>query len=169
MQLQLMPMTINIIAYNHLMEKYGIKLLYIGFTFLFVNAIPVIWQNMGMIIVVIALILIITSIALVNYSTRRIEVIGKISIGDDSTQIQIKDLVTVLANKEYHSKLSEACYEGRNNYIPFLTIGSFTSHTGITDIFFYNDQKFFKYKIKISSKAELNVITSTIKNHFSLP
>ena len=155
-----------IIIYNKKATRISMLLFHTGFIFLFINIIPFVWNNYGMTIVYIGVTMLFLGATLVNYFTKKVKKNGYILIEKDKTKISTETSQLELINQEYQVKFSNTGYKGRSNYIPFLTIGSFTTNPGVNTICFYNKKKEFNYEILIKSEIELNKLKNILKKTY---
>lgn len=160
-------MKFNIVTYNCKMVKFGIIASYIGLVTLLLNIIPKVWESYGMIVVIFALIFLFTGSVLINFHMKKIKQTGYIIIEENITNVLVDELKIEIKNKEYNVRFSNDGYEGQSNYKPFMTLGAFTTKSGINSICFYNEKKSFKYEILIKSKIEYDNLKTILKKIFA--
>jgi hypothetical protein len=159
-------MEICIVSYNSKAIIFGMRLFYVGFCFLFINIIPSVWENYGMVIVYVAFAMMCLGAIGVNYYSQKTKRIGSLKFENGSTRILIGEIQIDLLNHEYDVKFSNSGYEGKSNYIPFLTIGSLTTNPGINTIYFSNNQNKFEYEVLIDSKVKHDKLQSIINKEY---
>lgn len=159
-------MKVTIVEYNKKLVNIGIAFSFFGLFVLLLNCVPLIWKNYGISLIYLALFFFIIGFSLVNFYTRKIKQIGYILFEEKSTKISIERLEFELINSEFNVKFSQTGYEGKSNYIPFLTIGSFTTNPGINTICFNNNQQKFNYVIFIKSETEYQNLLTKISNNY---
>lgn len=159
-------MKIAIISYNHKAINVGMIIFHLGFVLLFINVIPFVWYNYGIYVVYLSILMLFSGAISVNYYTKRVKEIGTIHFEEKKTKISINTKEIEIINENYNVKFSNTGYEGKSNYIPFLTIGSFTTNPGVNSISFYNEKNKFRYEILVKSKTEYNKLKSIIKEMY---
>lgn len=147
------------------MTRCGMKIFHVGFAVLLINFIQFVWVNFGMLIVFVSIVLMLLGAFSVNYHTKKIKLKGYILFEDGKTIINEKKTQTVLFNSEYNVKLLYTGYKGKSNYIPFLTIGAFTTNPGVNAICFYNEKCFYRYEILVKSKLEYYRLKGILKKY----
>lgn len=159
-------MQVAIISYNHKATNIGMLIFHLGFAFLFINAIPFVWNNYGMYVVYLSLLMLFSGAISVNYYTKKVNQIGSILFEENKTKFSINTSEIEIINADYCVKFSKTGYEGKTNYIPFLTIGSFTTNPGINTICFYNDLRKFSYEIILKSESEYKSLLNKLSNNY---
>lgn len=149
----------EIISYNKTLLKYGVRLFNIGFIILFVNAIPGVFEAIGMTVVTISIFIMILGIASVYYAESKTRKTGELCISESMITIkeENKDELN-LAKSDFQFKIKDFRYKGQPNFIPFLRIGAFTTHSGINQIQIYNQNHDFLIDILIENKNRLDLI-----------
>ncbi len=161
-------MEISIIEYNRKAIRIGMRMFYVGFLFLFLNTFPFVWESYGMLIVCIALSVMLFGAISVNYYTKKTKKIGLLKFEECCVKILTNEMQIVLINQEYFIKFSNSGYEGKSNYIPFLTIGSLTTNPGVNSICFYNHKNKFELEVLIESKIKYDNLKAIISNGFKI-
>lgn len=149
----------EIISYNKTLLKNGVRLFNIGFILLFVNAVPNVFEAIGMTVVAISIFIMILGIASVHYAESKTRKIGDLCIGESMITIkeENKDELN-LVKSDYQFKIKDFRYKGQPNYIPFLRIGAFTTHSGINQILIHNHDHAFFIDILVENKNRLDSI-----------
>jgi len=161
-------MKLDVVKYKKLLVQLGVALTYVGMGILFINLLPKIPGYFEKIIMLTGVAVIAIGCVVINYYTKNIDVIGTIIIHTDITQIHFNSANFTISNQDFKCEFSNSGYKGMSNYIPFLTVHSFTTFHGINEIIFYNNSNKYRFEILISSQRQQENLLNILKDTFKI-
>ena len=96
------------------------------------------------------------ALAVSKYFDLKMLKIGSVEINEETTTIIRCGQKTDYINKTISFRYNNLRFKGSHNYIPFLTLGSFTTHTGLNTISLDNGHETISLDIIIKNELELN-------------
>lgn len=159
-------MNITVICSNKKLENIGVVLSYVGILLLLSGSIPLVWEAWGILYSCLAIALIILGAIILNQVDKKYQTIGFMILKSDCAEIHISDKILYLEGSKYSVKHSKLKYEGQSNYRLLMTLGAYSTHSGINTICFYNEQKKFRYHILLRSEEDCNELKIILAKRF---